>query len=106
MLYRFKSKASGDVIMVGAHGDQVLRAMGKEASPRGILTVEQQPAALQALQQAIAADDAARTQTATGDAADPPQDESQALSLRRRAWPMVDMIERALAERVDIVWGV
>jgi hypothetical protein len=103
MLYRFKSKASGDVIMVQTHGDHVLRAMGREASPRGIITVDQLAAAMQALQAAIAADDAARAP----DADDKPSEtDADALSLRRRAWPMVDMLERAIAERVDIVWGV
>ena len=30
MLYKFKSKAAGDVIMLGPNGDQMLRIIGRE----------------------------------------------------------------------------
>jgi hypothetical protein len=106
MLYRFKSKASGDVIMIKAHGDQVLSAMMKEPAARGIVTVEQLPAAIAALQAAIEQDEAIRR--ARGE---PPEgasspDDAQALGLKRRAWPMLDMLQRAHDARVDVVWGV
>jgi hypothetical protein len=106
MLYRFKSKASGDVIMVKAHGDQVLAALGKEASPKGIVTVEQLPGAIAALQAAIERDDAARRATADLAEDDGGTDPARAVGLKRRAWPMLDMLQRARAEGVDIVWGV
>lgn len=106
MLYRFKSKASGDVIMVQAHGNQVLAALGREATPKGILTVDQLPAAIAALLAAIERDEAARR--SRGDAADDDTsaDEAVAVGLKRRAWPMLDMLQRALEAQVDIVWGV
>ena len=37
MIYKFKSKAAGDVIMMGANGDQVLRVIGKTPAPKGII---------------------------------------------------------------------
>jgi hypothetical protein len=36
MLYKFKSKAAGDVIMLGPNGDQVLRLLGRAPAPSGI----------------------------------------------------------------------
>ena len=43
MLYKFKSKAAGDLIMLGPNGDQVLRLVGREPAPQGIFEVEQMP---------------------------------------------------------------
>ena len=54
MLYKFKSKNTGDVIMLEPHGRQVLEIIGKEAGPQGIILPEQMPAALLALRAAIA----------------------------------------------------
>jgi hypothetical protein len=35
MIYKFKSKATGDVIMLGPNGDQLLRAAGPRAGHQG-----------------------------------------------------------------------
>ena len=53
MLYRFKSKNMGDVIMLEPNGRQVLEIIGKTPSPRGIILPEQMPAAIEALEAAI-----------------------------------------------------
>ena len=37
MIYKFKSKAAGDVIMLGASGDDVLRTIGKSPAAQGIV---------------------------------------------------------------------
>jgi len=107
MIYKFKSKAAGDVIMMGPTGDQVLRALGREPAPKGIFEVAAMPAAIAAIEQAVAADDAARKLAEEEAAAEgkklAPRD---AVSLRQRAWPLVEMMKRAMAEGHDIVWGV
>ena len=112
MLYRFKSRASGDVVMLQAPGDRVLLAMGRDPAPQGIVTVEQLPGTIATLQAAIAADEATRRARgdapAGGEADDEPAPggDGDALSLRRRAWPMLDLLQRAQAEGVEVVWGV
>ena len=53
MLYKFKSKNAGDVIMLEPNGRKVLEIIGKDAGPKGIILPEQMPAAIQALQDAI-----------------------------------------------------
>ncbi len=97
MLYKFKSKAAGDVIMLGANGDQVLRVLGREPAASGIFEVEAMPALIAALQSAVAADEAAR--------ADGGEPAPGAVSLRQRAWPLVEMLRRCHAARQVIVWG-
>ena len=105
MIYKFRSKAAGDTVMLGPQGDQFLRAIGREPASKGILEVEAMPAALAALQQAIEQDDAARAQQ--------PEDEAlleaagqDPIALRRRLWAMVEMIRRAQAADEPVVWGV
>ena len=105
MIYKFRSKAAGDTVMLGPQGDQFLRAIGREPSAQGIIEAVAMPAALTALQQAIEQDDAARAQQ--------PADEAlleaagqDPIALRRRLWPMVEMIRRAQAADEPVFWGV
>ncbi len=107
MLYKFKSKAAGDLIMMGPSGDQVLRIVGKEPAPKGIIEPEAMPAAIAALERAVADEEAARARAereaeAEGRTLAP----REGVSLRQRAWPMVEMLRRAQAAGQDIVWGV
>ena len=111
MLYKFKSKAAGDVIMLGPHGDQLLRLFGRTPAARGIFEVDAMPALMATLQTAIEADDAAREQAQSsptalaGQAAHEPQAGGDGVTLRRRAWPLLEMLRRAHAARESIVWG-
>ncbi len=103
MIYKFKSKACGDVIMLGPNGDQMLRLIGREPTPKGIIEVEHMAAAIEALQAAVRGDEApaeADEETADEAAARP------AVTLRQRLWPVIDMLRRAQAAREPIVWGV
>ena len=106
MIYKFKSKASGDVIMLGPTGDQVLRSFGREPAPKGIIEWRTMPEAMRAIEAAIVADDAARAQAEAEARAEgrtlPPRE----ISLRQRAWPLVEMMKRAHKAGKEIVWGV
>ncbi|HEX6705168.1 MAG TPA: DUF1840 domain-containing protein [Albitalea sp.] len=107
MIYKFRSKAAGDVIMMGPSGDQVLRIIGKTPAPKGIIEPAAMPAAVQAIEQAIVAEENARKQAEADAAAEgrtlPPR---EAVTLRQRAWPLVEMMKRAHGEGKEIVWGV
>jgi hypothetical protein len=103
MIYKFKSKAAGDVIMMGPNGDQLLRLLGREPAPKGIIEVADMPAALRAIEQALAREEApADDETAEDDK--PAGD--KAISLRRRVWPFVELLKRSQSEGHEIVWGV
>jgi hypothetical protein len=110
MLYRFRSPATADTLMLEPQAEQFFRALGREPSARGIIEPAVMPQALQALARAIEDDDAVRAATAGFDDA---QREAAAeaagrdpVSLRRRLWPMVEMLRRAQAEQEPVVWGV
>jgi hypothetical protein len=111
MIYRFTSKAAGDTIMLGPNGDQLLRLLGREPSAKGIIEAVAMPAAIAAIRQAIA-DDEARRRGAGGDEEDiddtrePGEARRDKLPLRRRLWPMLQMLERSHAAGEPVVWGV
>jgi hypothetical protein len=107
MIYKFKSKAAGDVIMLGPTGDAVLRAAGREPAPKGIFEPASMPAARAAIERAVREADAARAEAqaqALAEGAPPPKGDG--IGLRQRAWPLVEMMKRAESLDVPIVWGV
>lgn len=111
MLYRFKSKACGDVIMLQPHGQQLLQIIGKHRTDdpggAGILLPEHMAQALTDLDQAIASEEQSRAQLeaeAKAQGVAPPRFEG--LALRHRATPLKNMIQRAMREDESIVWNV
>lgn len=104
MLYKFKSKAAGDVIMLGPNGDQVMRILGRDPAPKGIIEVAAMPAAIGALDAAITAAERAAADPAEANAAQAANPDR--VSLRQRAWPLIEMMKRAHAAGEPIVWGV
>ena len=106
MIYTFRSKAAGDVIMLGPTGDAVLRAAGREPAPQGIFEPAAMPAARAAIERAIEADDAARAEAeAQARAEGAKLRGGDGLGLRQRAWPLVEMMKRAEGAGEPIVWG-
>src|SRR3954452_10335396 len=104
-MYRCKSKADADLLMMTPVGDQILRIIGREPAPRGIIEVAALPQAIRALEEAIAAAELARRDARRADD-DDEAGSAEAVGLHQRAWPMLEMMRRSLAERADIVWGV
>ena len=100
MIYKFKSAASGDLIMLGPQGDQLLQLLGRSPAAEGIFELADMPGLITMLQAAM--DDGAGTAANAGD-----QDASKpAVGLRQRLWPMIDMLRRCQAAGQPIVWGV
>ena len=107
MLYRFKSKATGDVVMLEANGKQLLEILGKDPGGPGILLCSQMPAAVQALQAAVAQEEAALERLRQeAEAAGEPLPESDRISLRTRIVPFIEMLRHCMREECDVVWGV
>jgi hypothetical protein len=107
MLYKFKSKAAGDLIMLEPNGRRVLEIIGKDPGPKGIVLPEEMPAAMQALETAIAREEAehkALVEEAKAKGQVAPK--VDAVSLRQRAVPFLDMLKRCSAAGKEIVWGV
>jgi Domain of unknown function (DUF1840) len=108
MLYRFKSKAGGDVVMLEANARQLLDIIGKSAGPKGIITVDQIPAAVSALESAIGSDATQNRRNHDAFAAENHADEAerQHVGLHQRAAPLIHLLKLSQAEGKDVVWGV
>ena len=107
MLVTFKSKAAADVPMYAEHAQMLLSLVGKtlepQAAPKGIITVAEVPGALATLK---AAADAARRNDKGRDDRDAENDRPLPVGLAQRAFPLIDMLERAAKDGRDVVWGV
>jgi regulator of protease activity HflC (stomatin/prohibitin superfamily) len=110
MLYKFKSKATGDLIMLEGNGRRVLEIIGKAPDATGIILTSEMPAAIAALQGAIQAEEAQRKALAQAAGLDAEEAAAAAgkdpVALRQRAQPFIAMLERARKADKEIVWGV
>lgn len=107
MIYKFKTKADGDVIMLQPQGDAVLRAMGREPAAKGIIEPAAMARAISAIEKAIATEEAAAA-AAEREARDSGEKlpARQDIGSRQRFWPLVEMLRRAQAAGEPVVWGV
>lgn len=110
MIYEFKCRATGSVVMTQAVAERLLDIISVNSGPKGIITVSNMPMAIQALEKAVAQD---KEQSKVSGNADEPDDKApnkqetaQSVSLAQRAFPFVEMIRAALAAQKDITWGV
>jgi Domain of unknown function (DUF1840) len=108
MLYRFKSQATADVVMLEANARQLLEIVGKPSGGKGIITVDQMPAAIAALENAVRMDGSQNQHNHDAFAVESHADdaERQHVGLHQRAAPLLDMLKRSQAEGKDVVWGV
>ncbi len=92
----FRSKAGADVLMLNAHADAVLPLLGREAAPEGIFLNEQIASALEAFEafQVPPASPEIEQEEGVEDQPD----------LLRRAWPLLDLLRRALAQGHSVSW--
>jgi hypothetical protein len=104
MLYEFKSKAAGTVVMTAPVAERLLAIVGKAAGPKGIFTVEQLGPAIAALQAAVERERSEAPPPA--DDGDRTRDPSRAVTLAQRAWPLVDLLRAAQRAEQVVTWGV
>lgn len=107
MIITFKSRAAGDVIMFGKVAQRMLQIIGKDPNdPRGIVTVEQLPAAISALRKAMEADKATHKDPVDSDheEADTPRGMEGHVALWQRAAPLVELMTFSLKESQPVIW--
>ena len=108
-LVRFTSKAAGEIFMFEDNARRLFDILGKDATPKGIITADQVPAAIARLRAAI--DEEKRLAAAAPAPEHNPDDQAlagnpQFVRLGQRAYPLLDMLERAARKGVDVLWGV
>ena len=105
MIYQFRSKAGPDVIMLADLTKRIFDILGRPVEPRGILTVEQLPALITALETAILKDleDRAKANNEADNDAEKPK---LADRLGQRAYPFLELMKQAKAKEEPVMWGV
>lgn len=104
-MYKFRSQAAADLIMLNPTGDRLLALLGREPAPTGIIEVADMPAAIERLTRAVADDEARRARPGGDDAEPDDRHPVDAVSLRQRAWPLIQMLRECQAADRPIVWG-
>ena len=105
MIYQFRSKAGADVIMLADLTQRIFEILGRPLEPRGILTVEQLPTLIIALETAILKD---LEERAKSNATDQENTEKPKLAdrLGQRAYPFLELMKQAKAKDEPVMWGV
>jgi Domain of unknown function (DUF1840) len=103
MLYKFKSKAAGDVIMLAPQGQRVMEAWGKVVGAPGIVRAADLPAAIA---EAAASAEIAERERVTQEALTKgePKPLFDPLTLAVRFSPLIDHMKRAIQEQADLTW--
>lgn len=110
MLIVFHSKAAADVLMFSAHALTVMQVAGRpytDSMPeRGIITHEQLPGVIAAIEHAIATD---KEHDQEGAGAEDDDDVklhpiAEPVSFRQRAWPLLMMLRASAERQVDVIW--
>jgi len=105
MIYQFRSKAGPDVIMLADLTKRIFDILGRSLEPRGILTVEQLPDLITALETAILKDLEERSK-AKSESEDGTEKPKLADRLGQRAYPFLELMKQAKAKDEPVMWGV
>ena len=96
MLVRFNSKA-GMITMFGDVATKLLRVMGQSGAVPGAILAPDIPAAVQRLRTGVGL----QSEEARSEALD---DEEQRVNLSQRAFPLIELLERAAKSGADVIW--
>jgi hypothetical protein len=98
MIVTFKSRAYADIVMFGDVANTLLKMMGHSGTVPSAIMAKDVPAALNRLQQAVAASNVA-------EASPDPDDEQEFVpSIAQRALPLIDLLKAAAAANEDVMW--
>ena len=105
MIYQFRSKAGPDVIMLADLTKRIFDILGRPLDPRGILTQEQLPTLITALETAIL-NDLEERKKASENKDSESEKPKLADRLGQRAYPFLELMKQARAKNEPVMWGV
>ena len=107
----FRSKAAGEIFMFAETARRILAIVGKEDTPRGVISAEQVGEALARLNAAVE-EEKSQLEQAREEAeqaqrrGEPAAEGARAITLGQRAFPLLEMLRAAQKKKVDVTWGV
>lgn len=104
MLVRFHSSVAGELFMFAPVAHALLDFIGKRADARGVITAEQLAEAIARLQQAVAAGGSLPLPCEAEPQLDRDGRPETPISLSRRAFPLIDLLQRTQRDEGYILW--
>lgn len=112
----FHSQAAGEIFMFRETAEKIFKVIGKPLGLRGVLTVEEMPAALKALRQEIEKEKEMlkglrdREDKDFREGKDLDQEKKspfeQPVYFGQRVYPFIELVERSLKEDKPVTWGI
>ncbi len=105
MLVTFRIKAYADITMFGDVARQLLELLGHSGTIPSAIKAEDVPAALQRLESGLEQRRAAGApEEPEGDRGRDGYDAPRKVSLFQRAWPLLELLRAAKANKADVTW--
>ena len=104
-MIRFSTSAAGAVTMLDTSARDLLRMSGRpNAGARGGIAADELHGVIATLRGAIAAATPPADGAVTTGAASEDETQREAVSLHQRAYPLLDLLERAAKKNASVLW--
>ncbi|EKA7380843.1 DUF1840 domain-containing protein [Vibrio parahaemolyticus] len=105
MLITFRCRSYANVTMFGDIALEMIKMMGHSGTVPGSISAQDVPDALSKLTSALSAKNAAEENLPTDVDVDEEEEQTEpAVSLGRRAFPMIELLKSAIKEECEVMW--
>ncbi|HCH3497021.1 TPA: DUF1840 domain-containing protein [Vibrio parahaemolyticus] len=105
MLITFRCRSYANVTMFGDIALQMIKMMGHSGTVPGSISAQDVPDALSKLTSALSAKNAAEENRPTDVDVDEEEEQAEpAVSLGRRAFPLIELLKSAIKEECEVMW--
>ncbi|HCH5319936.1 TPA: DUF1840 domain-containing protein [Vibrio parahaemolyticus] len=105
MLITFRCRSYANVTMFGDIALEMIKMMGHSGTVPGSISAQDVPDALSKLTSALSAKNAAEENLPTDVDVDEEEEQVEpVVSLRRRAFPLIELLKSAIKEECEVMW--
>ncbi len=105
MLITFRCRSYANVTMFGDIALEMIKMMGHSGTVPGSISAQDVPDALSKLTSALSAKNAAEEPPPTDVDVDEEEEQAEpAVSLGRRAFPLIELLKSAIKEECEVMW--
>lgn len=108
MLLVFRSRAAAEVLMFAKHAAPLLKAAGKsfvgDVPERGVITHDDLSSAIKGIEKALALEPEPDFDDDEDEHGDKVHPMSRPVSLRQRAFPLLELLRHSLKAEADVTW--
>ncbi|HCH0795026.1 TPA: DUF1840 domain-containing protein [Vibrio parahaemolyticus] len=105
MLITFRCRSYANVTMFGDIALEMIKMMGHSSTVPGSISAQDVPDALSKLTSALSAKNAAEENLPTDVDVDEEEEQAEpAVSLGRRAFPLIELLKSAIKEECEVMW--